>query len=384
MTVDDEAHERHAFGNAIAHGLHALRGNVLGRVHAAGKDDAVHAGGCGRDVLHCTLSCLEAGLVAVKQADDATARQALPCRREIARQHLDLLRGKRRAQRGDAVRDARLVGGDDVGVALHDDGLEVGGDGRLGPLEGEKVRLLVEDRRVGRVEVLGLGVVEDTAAKTHGSAALVADEEHHAVVEAIGKRAVVATNGQVGVDHLARRKSKRRQMARQGPHARRIPQRPVLRDRRAEAAMPEIVARSGRGRSARAGELGVIELSRRLHDLIQAALLRRVGVALIARSVIGQHDACAVGQDAHGLGKLDVVALHHEVEAVAALAAAKALPEAPVRHHMKRRGLLVMEGAAAPHVMAALTQGHRFADKLHEVGRLAHLLLLFGSEHAKS
>ena len=148
--------------------------------------------------------------------------------------------------------------------------------------------------------------------------------------------------------------------------------------------MPEIVARSGRGRSTRAGELGVIELSRRLHDLIQAALLRRVGVALIARSVIGQHDACAVGQDAHGLGKLDVVALHHEVEAVAALAAAKALPEAPVRHHMKRRGLLMMEGAAAPHVMAALAQGHRFADKLHEVGRLAHLLLLFGSEHAKS
>ena len=173
-------------------------------------------------------------------------------------------------------------------------------------------------------------------------------------------------------------------MARQGSHARRIPQRPVLCHRRTEAAMPEIVTRSRRSWSARAGELGVIELSRRLHDLIQAALLRRVGVALIARAVIGQHDACAVGQDAHSLGKLDVVALHHEVEAVAALAAAEALPETPVRHHMKRRGLLMMEGAAAPHVMAALTQGHRFADKLHEVGRLAHLLLLFGSKHAKS
>ena len=276
------------------------------------------------------------------------------------------------------------MGRDDVGVALHDDGLEVGGDGRLGPLEGEKVRLLVKDRRVGRVEILGLGVVEDAAAKTNGATALVADEEHHAVVEAVGKRAVVAANGQVGVDHLAGRESKRRQMARQGPHARCIPQRPVLRDRRAKATMPEVVTRSCRGWGARAGELGVIELSRRLHDLIQAALLRRIGVALIARAVIGQHDARAVGQDAHSLGKLDVVALHHEVEAVAALAATKALPETPVRHHMKRRRLLMMEGAAAPHVMAALTQGHCFADKLHEVGRLAHLLLLFGSEHAKS
>ena len=148
--------------------------------------------------------------------------------------------------------------------------------------------------------------------------------------------------------------------------------------------MPEIVTRSRRSRSARAGELGVIELSRRLHDLIQAALLRRVGISLITRAVIGQHDTCTVGQDAHGLGELDVVALHHEVEAVAALAAAEALPESPVRHHMKGRGLLVMEGAAAPHVMATLAQSHRFADKLHKVGRLAHLLLLFGSEHAKS
>ena len=63
-------------------------------------------------------------------------------------------------------------------------------------------------------------------------------------------------------------------------------------------------------------------------------------------------------------------------------AAAEALPEPAVGHHVKRRGLLVMEGAAAPEVVAALAQHHGLAHQGDEVGRLADLLLVFWREHA--
>ena len=51
---------------------------------------------------------------------------------------------------------------------------------------------------------------------------------------------------------------------------------------------------------------------------------------------------------------------------------------------MKRGALLVMEGAAAPEVAAALPQDDRLGDERHDVGGLADALLVLLGYHRTS
>ena len=84
-----------------------------------------------------------------------------------------MLLGEGRAERGHDVADPGLVAGDGVGVALDDDGLALGDDMLLRPVEAVEVALLVEERGLGGVEVLGLAVAHHAAAEADAAAALV-------------------------------------------------------------------------------------------------------------------------------------------------------------------------------------------------------------------
>ena len=85
-------------------------------------------------------------------------------------------------------------------------------------------------------------------------------------------------------------------------------------------------------------------------------------------------DVRAVGEHAHGIGKVDVVHLHDEAEHVAALAAAEAVPELRGGVDLARRRLLVVKRTAAPEIAPPLAHGHALAEKRDDVGSFTNLL----------
>ena len=127
-----------------------------------------------------------------------------------------------------------------------------------------------------------------------------------------------------------------------------------------------------------AHEHRVVELLRRAERLHETGLAR----APTSPPLLGELDPGAVSQIADGVRKLQVLTTLHVGEDVAALAAAKAVPQPRLRVHLERRGLLPVEGAAPPELMAALPELHSLGHQLHEVGRLADPLLVLVGDHA--
>ena len=90
---------------------------------------------------------------------------------EVAReagQALELLLGERRAHAGDHVGDAGLGEGQHVGVALDHVDAVLLARRRLGLVEAEQGLALVVERRLRRVEVLGLLVAQGAGAEARG------------------------------------------------------------------------------------------------------------------------------------------------------------------------------------------------------------------------
>ena len=90
--------------------------------------------------------------------------------------------------------------------------------------------------------------------------------------------------------------------------------------------------------------------------------------------VLRDVDVRAVGQIAHGLGKVEVLGLHDEREDVAPFPAAEAVPQLGGGVDLERGGLLLMQRAAAPEVAALLLDGGALADDRHEIARVANFL----------
>ena len=94
------------------------------------------------------------------------------------------------------------------------------------------------------------------------------------------------------------------------------------------------------------------------------ALLAEVGAPPLFRHL----QARPLGQQAHRVGKGKIFDLHDEVDDAAALAAAEAVVDLLLRHHMKRGGPLPVEGAQPPKAPALGRQGHIVG---HHVGDVA-------------
>ena len=129
-------------------------------------------------------------LVAVEVEHDA------PRRRERRRRQQLRLR-ERGAEAGDGVGDAGGVEGDRVEVPLDDDDLAGGARGVAREVGAVQRLALLEDERLGRVDVLGLleragggggGAVEDARAKGDDLALAVPDRDHQPAGEAVDDR----------------------------------------------------------------------------------------------------------------------------------------------------------------------------------------------------
>ena len=95
--------------------------------------------------------------------------------------------------------------------------------------------------------------------------------------------------------------------------------------------------------------------------LIFAALLGRTFARL------WNADAAFFSNGADGFGKRGLVHLHHELEDVAALAAAEAMVELLGGVNGEGRRFLLMERAKAAEILAAFFQANVFADDADDV-----------------
>ena len=219
-----------------------------------------------------------------------------------------LARG-RRAERGDCIADAVLGEHDHVHVALDDEQFRQLAFRRLlGLVQAEQVAALVEQRGLGRVQILRRIVAERAATEADSAAARVADREHHAVAEAVvGAAAAVAfaLDQQAGVDRMLKLAVGSREQARQRvPGFRRIADREALRGLAIEPALLEIVDR----RLMRA-QLCAVELlgcGERVERAFEHEPVRRI--AAFARHV----DADAAREFLDGLDEAQPVVLHQE------------------------------------------------------------------------
>ncbi len=148
---------------------------------------------------------------------------------------------------------------------------------------------------------------------------------------------------------------------------------------RAHAAAGAVGAGGVLGLAADAQELVGVEVLGRLEAEVQPVPGRTPpGLARLV-----ELDARTVGQVPDGVREVESLALLDVVEDVTALAATEAVPEAGVRLDVKRRRLLVVEGAAAPEVpRRALAQLDGLPHQGHEIGGLAHALALVVADHA--
>ena len=307
--------------------------------------------------------------VAVEHANDGLGE---------AREGLHVVERERRAKRRHGVGEAGLVHGDDVHVALAHDGIALGGDALLGVVEGEEVLRLVEHARLARVQVLGLGIAHDAAAKADAAALLVVDGEHDAVEELVAQTPPAVAR-EVGRDELVAREAALLELTAQRHRRVRVAEAPAGADARAEPARGEVATRLVGPGAAPAHEAQREGLLGRLERVDDAGAL---GPAPLGGPALVDVDVGALGEEAHGVEEVEPLALHNVVEDVAAGMAAEAVPEACRRRDVKARILLVVEGAAAPKVVAATrAQHHRLAHERHDVGRLADALLVLVADH---
>src|SRR5690606_37895056 len=97
----------------------------------------------------------------------------------------------RRAERGHRVANAVLRERDDVHVAFHDERPARGPDRFSRLHEAVDLAALLEERRLGRIEILRLALAEHPAAEADRRAAGIEDREDDAVAKAVVALAVV-------------------------------------------------------------------------------------------------------------------------------------------------------------------------------------------------
>ena len=228
--------------------------------------------------------------------------------------------------------------------------------------------LLGEDRRFGRVQVLGLaGGRERPASESDRTAAVVLDDEEEPVAETVVRALALGARLEepgldeevLGIDGTERF---RKRIPRVGSVAE--PERAdhVLRD----AALLEVA----RGRAVGAGEPFGVEPLRVGDGLMEPV------APVVARSVPRpprNRDAEPPRERLDGFGEVEPVDLAHEADDVASGAAAEAVVEALVAVDRERRRPLVVKRAEALPRAAGLLQSRVVGDDLDDVRRAPEL-----------
>ncbi|GMA92333.1 hypothetical protein GCM10025869_28620 [Homoserinibacter gongjuensis] len=263
---------------------------------------------------------------------------------EHAAHDLDVIDTERRAAGGDRGRDAREVAGHDIRVALDDHDLLALGDVAAREIESVEHLRLVEDERLGGVEVLGaLIVVEQLAgAEADGLPRHVADRPDHAAPEAVVGVAAVTGGEQARGDEIVLAEPLLQEGVLEGverlggvAHAEALGRGLV------EAPAPEEVAT---GLGPRLGELGT-------EELLGGGIRRqqtRAGAVIGGRGcpvLVVQLDSGARRHALHGLLEAHVIHALQEGEDVTVFAASEAVVATDAWTHVEARTALLVERA---------------------------------------
>ena len=251
-----------------------------------------------------------------------------------------------RAQGRHSAVEAVLVQGNGIHIALCE-------DDALFPalfchIEGKQILPLIENDGFGGIEVLGFGVIQHPAAEADDIAPDIDDGEHESVAEGIINRALLL---------MLLGKTCRKQfflgeaLCRHGIDK----ARPCI----GSVAKTEIDDRIA-GKAAfgniiqsrfcrRCGKLAVEKTGRFLAQGPKP-LLSLIGgaIGIILRDLKSR----PLGKMPHGIGIVQGLHFHDEIDDTAALLAAEAVAEALIRRHGEGRGLFAVEGAQAPEVLA--------------------------------
>ena len=212
-------------------------------------------------------------------------------------------------------------------------------------VEAVEVGALVEQRRLGRVEVLRLARAHDAPAEGDDAAAPVVDGKHHAAAEAIVGLAVavVGLDGEPGLDDLVDRHVLALEVRQQAvARIRREAQAEIVDGRVLEAAAAQIVQALPADRQAQL----LLEPARGLFDDL---LQRRdaLGALALDRRGARHRQVDLARQLLDRLGKRQALGLHDEAHGIALLVAAEAVEEALLVVDREGRRLLVVERAEA-------------------------------------
>ena len=268
--------------------------------------------------------------------------------RRIAQQELRLLRGKRRAKRGNDVLYARSRDGNRIHIALDDDGESRARNGAMRAIETEEQTSLVEDQRLGRIQIFRLAVSQDASAERHHAPSRVADRDDHAIAKAVVMtRALLPLRRQAA---LFKERSRHAALLEGDgelvPRGRRIADAESLDDALADAAPREV----GLRRLA-VMRLGQTVVKKGLRHLMHAAKFLRLLVTRDFRCAslsLGQRNIELFRLQFDCLEIGDVLDKREELEYVPSDVTAETIKKSLLGNHRKRRCVLVVKRAAAP------------------------------------
>ena len=283
--------------------------------------------------------------------------------RELA----ELLLGERGAHRRDDRLEARLPQRDHVGVALDDARAVAARDRGARLVEAVEQRALVEELRLGRVDVLRaqrVVLVQPPRLEADDAAARVGEREDEPALEVVAAALARQAGGAqlVGGEPLLRR------LARERVAAEREAEPELAADLLAEAAPGEVVARERAG--LRVPEVALVERGRLVEQRVEPVAPAPSRVVGRARVLVLRLDVEAVGEPLDRAGEVEALRVADERDRVAARAAAEAVVEALHRVDREARRALLVERAAAGHAPADLAQRRAVLDDRDEVGRL--------------
>ncbi len=208
----------------------------------------------------------------------------------------------------------------------------------LREVQGKQATALVEDERVGGVEVFRLAVSENAAAERDYVSAQVDDRKHHAVEEAVHRAAVSSPEGDVGADGLLLREALIPEM---------VDEREPARRRKAEAEMADGLQRQRAAAQILHAlpphvgvENGVVIAGGLPVELEHPPALR--GHAVVG-AAFGHLESRPVRQEAHRLKIIELLNLSDKRDNVPSHMAAEAVEGAVVGIDVKRRRLFSVE-----------------------------------------
>ncbi len=293
---------------------------------------------------------------------------------EVAREPAELLElrfGERRAHRSHGRAEPRLVQGQDVGVALDDDGPVLLRDRGAGAVEAVDDRALAKELPLRRVDVLGRDRVvlphAPRAEAEHPSASVGQRED-----EAPGVVVVAAPIDETCRHELVLREALRPCLLGQDGAAGRETESVLAAHLLLEPPPGQVLA----GRSAGAGvpEVALVEDRGLLQQGEKAGTSLALRLGLRRRFLVGERDSVALGQPFDRAHEVEPLGLLDERDQVALHAAPEAVEELVGRVHREAWRPLLVKGAASCPARADLPELGAGAHDLDHVRRRLDLV----------